>query len=366
MKLLKEKVMPVVIALLLVSQGNVFAWEEINCSAWAEDEIKEAINYSIVTDESLLNDCTISITREEFVELAINLCEIAMNRKFSEPTMNPFSDTENISIIKAYNSGIIEGVGSGLFAPYNSITREEAAVIVYNVVELIDVNLTINIDLNPDFRIETSDKDRVSLWAVNQVNYVAYREIMVGYGDKFDPKNEISIEEAILIIKRSYIDTAKMLEEYSKAGYVTAEYEAKSEEEINQMRKEIFDLTNKERMKVGLSLFKEEELFSEVAQIKSKDMSDSDYYGHISPTYGATFNIMESMGINYRYAAENIGKGQTSAIEVVAEWMESEGHRENILSEEFEYLGVGIAENSAGDLIFTQTFYDPMELEVKF
>ena len=74
---------------------------------------------------------------------------------------------------------------------------------------------------------------------------------------------------------------------------------------------------------------------------KSQDMHDKNYFSHTSPTYGSPFEMMKQFGIQYRTAGENIAKGQRSAQEVVNAWMNSAGHRANILNKNFTHIGVG-------------------------
>lgn len=78
-----------------------------------------------------------------------------------------------------------------------------------------------------------------------------------------------------------------------------------------------------------------------MAHEKSRDMSANGYFSHISPTYGSPFDMMKKYGITYRYAGENIAMGQRTPEEVVKAWMNSEGHRKNILSPNYNYIGVG-------------------------
>ena len=77
------------------------------------------------------------------------------------------------------------------------------------------------------------------------------------------------------------------------------------------------------------------------ARVKSEDMHDAGYFSHESPTYGSPFDMMLSFGLSYAYAGENIAKGYGSAEAVVNAWMNSSGHRANILSANFTRLGVG-------------------------
>ncbi len=82
-------------------------------------------------------------------------------------------------------------------------------------------------------------------------------------------------------------------------------------------------------------------------------MLNNQYFSHDSPTYGSPFDMMEEYGVSYRTAGENIAKGQSSAEEVVDGWMNSPGHRENMLSDDFTHIGVGYVEE---EHIWTQQF----------
>lgn len=104
---------------------------------------------------------------------------------------------------------------------------------------------------------------------------------------------------------------------------------------------EVLRLVNVERAKVGLPALKNDWELARVAEYKSQDMYDKRYFSHTSPTYGSPFTMMKNFGITYKSAGENIAKGQRSASEVVNAWMNSEGHRKNILSSNFTHIGVG-------------------------
>lgn len=73
---------------------------------------------------------------------------------------------------------------------------------------------------------------------------------------------------------------------------------------------------------------------------KAKDMYNRNYFDHTSPTFGSPFDMMKSYNIPFRYAGENIAKGQRTPQEVMTAWMNSAGHRQNILSPNFTKIGV--------------------------
>ncbi|MFP3122632.1 CAP domain-containing protein [Ectobacillus funiculus] len=103
----------------------------------------------------------------------------------------------------------------------------------------------------------------------------------------------------------------------------------------------VVELTNAERRKNGLRDLQVDNSLANVAQAKSNDMLSKNYFSHTSPTYGSPFDMMRSFGISYSYAGENIAKGQRSADEVVQAWMNSPGHRANILNGNYTHIGIG-------------------------
>jgi uncharacterized YkwD family protein len=81
-----------------------------------------------------------------------------------------------------------------------------------------------------------------------------------------------------------------------------------------------------------------------VARTKACDMAQKGYFSHTSPTYGSPFDMMKQFGISYRTAGENIAQGQRTPQEVMQSWMNSSGHRANILKSDFTHIGVGYCE----------------------
>ncbi|MFP7478220.1 CAP domain-containing protein [Terribacillus saccharophilus] len=116
-------------------------------------------------------------------------------------------------------------------------------------------------------------------------------------------------------------------------------------EGLSAFEQQVVDLTNKEREKAGLQPLKADAELSKVARAKSQDMADNGYFDHNSPTYGSPFDMMKSFGISYKTAGENIAQGQKTPEEVVEAWMNSQGHRENILNADYTNIGVGYVEN---------------------
>lgn len=123
--------------------------------------------------------------------------------------------------------------------------------------------------------------------------------------------------------------------------------------EIDGIEQQVVDLTNKERAKYGLPALATDKPLMAAAREKSQDMQVNNYFSHTSPTYGSPFDRLKALGISYRSAGENIAKGQTSAAQVVEAWMNSEGHRANILNKDFTHIGVGYVKQGH---VWTQQF----------
>ena len=125
---------------------------------------------------------------------------------------------------------------------------------------------------------------------------------------------------------------------------------------LSAIEMEVVRLVNIERQKEGLKPFTASSELSNVARKKSEDMAKNNYFSHTSPTYGSPFDMMKSFGIKYNTAGENIAKGQLSAQSVVTGWMNSPGHRANIMNSSFNKIGVGYYQSSSGTNLWTQMF----------
>ena len=110
---------------------------------------------------------------------------------------------------------------------------------------------------------------------------------------------------------------------------------------VTSYESEVVRLVNIEREKNGLKPLTMNWELSRVARYKSQDMLDKGYFSHTSPTYGSPFNMLKNFGISYRTAGENIAKGYATPKAVVTGWMNSSGHRANILNSSFTQIGVG-------------------------
>lgn len=124
---------------------------------------------------------------------------------------------------------------------------------------------------------------------------------------------------------------------------------------MNSDEKEVFNLINKQRTNNGLQALKVDEEVQRVARIKAEDMVANNYFSHTSPTYGSPFDMLKSFKISYRTAGENIAANSSNS-GAVNSWMNSSGHKANILNSSFNYTGIGVVSSSKYGKIFVQMF----------
>lgn len=110
---------------------------------------------------------------------------------------------------------------------------------------------------------------------------------------------------------------------------------------VRSFEQEVIRLVNEQRANYGLQPLTENWELSRVARYKSQDMVDNRYFSHTSPTYGSPFQMIRAFGLSFRTAGENIAYGQRTPQAVVNAWMNSSGHRANILNSSYTQIGVG-------------------------
>lgn len=117
----------------------------------------------------------------------------------------------------------------------------------------------------------------------------------------------------------------------------------------------ILNLVNKARKEAGLGELKADSEVMRVAEIKAQDMEDSNYFSHTSPTYGSPFDMLKNFGVSYKNAGENIA-GHSTAQKAFEAWMDSPGHKANILNSSYNYTGIGVVKSDRYGKLFVQMF----------
>ena len=176
-------------------------------SSWAESELIEAYNYNLTYPEVMKNFKK-SITREEFSTIVVKLYENITGVKASVDS-DPFTDTSNPEVLKAYNLGIVKGKSSSIFAPEEYVTRQEISVMIFRALKaaIPDVSKTVTGDF------PFSDTQDIASWALNPVKFSYQNDIMKGSGGKILPLDNTSREQAVVLLKRTYISFKDRIED---------------------------------------------------------------------------------------------------------------------------------------------------------
>lgn len=190
---------------------------------------------------------------------------------------------------------------------------------------------------------------------VTTVNRNEYIRVFAGVGDWY-----------IVQVEGDYIGAVK--KDYVKAIYpsssnsgnttsrgTTTTTTQTTSSSMNADEKEIFNLINQQRTANGLNALKVDEEVQRVARIKAQDMVNNNYFSHTSPTYGSPFDMLKSFKISYRTAGENIAANSSNSGAVTA-WMNSSGHKANILNSSYNYTGVGVVSSPKYGKMYVQMF----------
>ena len=117
---------------------------------------------------------------------------------------------------------------------------------------------------------------------------------------------------------------------------------------------EVVRLVNEERAKAGLPALTVDRGAASAAQVRAKEIERA--FSHTRPD-GSSFNsALTEAGVNFSGAGENIAYGQNSPEKVMEGWMNSSGHRANILNSSYTSIGVGHYQNASGVNYWTQLF----------
>jgi len=173
-----------------VTIGNPAFWSA--ASDWAKPELRKAEEFGLVPDILKNADMTKPITREEFCELAVLLYEKCTG-KTAEVVANPFTDTTNPRVLKAYGLGITTGTSATTFSPKVLINREQCAAMLFRAIKAINPDGDYSVDGVKDF----PDQQYISSWAVEAAKYMSKIGVITGNAKgEFMPKATTSAQEA--------------------------------------------------------------------------------------------------------------------------------------------------------------------------
>ena len=174
------------------------------------------------------------------------------------------------------------------------------------------------------------------------VNKNEYIRVFAGVGDWY-----------IVQIEGDYVGAIS--KKYVKPIYPSSSNNTNFVSTMSNDEQEVFNMINAQRTSNGLQALKVDNEVQRVARIKAKDLVDNNYFSHNSPVYGSPFEMLQNFKISYRTAGENIAGNSTNSGAVNA-WMNSDGHRANILNSNFEYTGIGVVSSPKYGKVFVQMF----------
>ena len=175
---------------------------DFNASSWAMAELAQADSLGLIPDCLVGADLTKPITRAEFAAVSVKVFEALTFTKAAPVAVNPFTDTSDAEVLKAYNVGVTNGIAADKFAPNQLLNREQAATMLTRVFKKVNFSgWTLATDGN--FKLEYTkgtpfaDDEQISAWAKDSVYFMASHEIIKGMGEnQFRPKNTTPAQEA--------------------------------------------------------------------------------------------------------------------------------------------------------------------------
>ena len=320
--------------------------EEDDMDDWAYGLVSEAIQAGLVPTQlqSLYRQ---NITRGEFCLLLIQTLETVTGQDIEDFVQQesgraltdwqqdyPFQDSTSQAVIAANALGIISGRGEGVFGPYDLITRQEAAAMLTQTAKLLGEST----DSAPNAGY--ADQSSVASYFQNAVNYVTANGIMGETGaNQFSPLSNYNREQSYITVYRLYqLVTGETDQQPDRP--VDPEQSAETQEDSVGA---ILRLVNEERAAEGLAPMTTSDAINKAAQVRAEELQE--LFEHTRPDGSTCFTALDEAGVRYWTAGENIAAGTSAPEGAMNMWMNSEGHRANILNENFDTIGVGRAGN---------------------
>lgn len=197
-----------VLALTLLPAPCADAAKTYQCSPWAKEAVERAVALGILPDSLATANLTKPVTRAEFAAVSVNTYA-HMSKKTVQPcNPNPFNDTDDVDVLRAYNAQLTDGTGDGAFSPKENLTREAGATMLARAYKHViypgytlanDATFTLWYSRPAFF----ADDGAISDWAYTSVNFMSENDIINGLGDnRFGPKDTMTREQAIAIAVR--------------------------------------------------------------------------------------------------------------------------------------------------------------------
>lgn len=176
-----------------IEESEEYTWSK--ASEWAEPELKEASKENLIPEIFDEANLTKNITRKEFAHTVVKMYEKITGQKAVPIAKNPFTDTKDKEVLKAYNIGITNGTSDTTFSPDDLITREQMATMMTRALTKAGKDTS-----RPESAKLFADDSEFSEYAKDSIYYMSSIEIIKGVGEnKFDAKGNASREQALAI-----------------------------------------------------------------------------------------------------------------------------------------------------------------------
>lgn len=188
------------------SGGQSTSTSQNTPSSWAKEEINQAAAAGVLIPMTGDPQYKAAISRLQFAELVTNMAEKVSGTQLEAAPASTFEDTQSTAIRKAYQAGIVKGTTATTFAPNASITRQEIATMLDRAINYIASQNNKNISASADNALAVyTDHQKVSAWAKDAMNAMVGRKIIAGTSaTTLDPKGTTTVEQAVLLVYRTY------------------------------------------------------------------------------------------------------------------------------------------------------------------
>lgn len=203
----------------------------------------------------------------------------------------------------------------------------------------------------PTFASHCHVRSGDTIWGIAKRYHVDFKHLKELNKDLFNDLDLIYPAEKVDLPEQGHLTQEHSGSDEIKEG----DNKVTNRGEVSQMV-EVLNLVNAERKKAGLNELVLNHTLNGVAMEKAFDMKEKNYFSHESPTYGSPFEMLQHFGVKYTAAGENIAAGQKTSNEVMESWMNSSGHRANILNKNYTELGVGYVEGGTYGTYWVQIF----------
>lgn len=205
---------------------------------------------------------------------------------------------------------------------------------------------------SPVYASNCSVKSGDTIWGIAKRYHIDFKELKELNRDLFKDLDLIYPKDKVDLPNYEHGTTT---DQNSSTDEIESGSNNVKEVETNQAL-EVLRLVNAERQKQGLKELALNHTLNGIATKKAEDMRDNNYFSHQSARYGSPFEMLQQFGVKYSSAGENIAAGQKTSQDVMNDWMNSSGHRANILNKEYTELGVGYVEGGTYGTYWVQLF----------